>query len=654
MIIRQFIKSCKKCRLGFVMFMTLISLSISSFAQVNNIEVRMLGASGSESVSLQVGGTTVMSWTPTTALASYTASTSLTGEVRVAFTNDATGRDVRVDYIVVNGSIRQAEDQPTNTGSYSGTCGGGSYSEWLYCSGYISFGSVGSVVTSSRSSVASSITASSASSSACVSTAQKCNWYGTSYPLCVTTQSGWGWENQQSCISRTTCSGQPAPYGITGGSGSCPVSSVSSSSVIASSTPSSVSQTSSSRSSSSAPSSSSSSSTSASDPLMPTGKENSGSGCYVPELPSYASLPTNAALPNPFKFINGTTIATKYDWACRRAEVNKQAQVYELGEKPDRATANVNASATNTNIAVTVQDAGKTISFNASIQLPTTGTAPYPAMITMGGSSLNNTALLNRGVAIINFPNNDIAEQTDGSSRGKGKFYTLYGTGHGAGAMSAWAWGVSRLIDALEKTPAAKIDASHLGMTGCSRNGKGALIAGATDERIMLTIPQESGSGGSALWRVSDAQRSAGQNVQTLSEITGENVWFRSSFSQFNNTANKLPFDHHQILGMVAPRALLVIENTSMEWLGNVSTYTGAIAAREIWLALGIGDRMGVSQVGNHNHCAFPASQQPEVDAFVDKFLKGTGNGNTNVVKTDGSFNVDRARWINWTTPNLQ
>lgn len=91
-----------------------------------------------------------------------------------------------------------------------------------------------------------------------------------------------------------------------------------------------------------------------------------------------------------------------------------------------------------------------------------------------------------------------------------------------------------------------------------------------------------------------------------------------------------------------------------MEWLGNASTYTTSLAAREIWLALGVSDRMGVSQVGNHNHCAFPASQQPEVDAFVDKFLKGASSVNTNVVKTDGSFNVDRARWINWPTPNLR
>lgn len=57
------------------------------------------------------------------------------------------------------------------------------------------------------------ITSSSSSSSP---EGQICNWYGTLYPLCATTESGWGWENNQSCIASWTCSNQPAPYGIVG------------------------------------------------------------------------------------------------------------------------------------------------------------------------------------------------------------------------------------------------------------------------------------------------------------------------------------------------------------------------------------------------------------------------------------------------------
>ena len=197
-------------------------------------------------------------------------------------------------------------------------------------------------------------------------------------------------------------------------------------------------------------------------------------------------------------------------------------------------------------------------------------------------------------------------KQNSGSSRGIGKFYDMYGSGHSAGALMAWAWGVNRLIDAIEKTPACNIDPTRLGVTGCSRNGKGALCIGAFDERIKLTIPQESGSGGAASWRVSDWQVSQGQNVQTLCQIVNENVWFRANFNQFGSTATKLPFDHHAIEGLCAPRALLVIENSSMEWLGNVSTWTTGNVAHKIWEALGIPDKMGYSSVGHPVHCGFP------------------------------------------------
>ena len=62
--------------------------------------------------------------------------------------------------------------------------------------------------------------------------------------------------------------------------------------------------------------------------------------------------------------------------------------------------------------------------------------------------------------------------------------------------MTAWVWGVSRIIDALELSPHANINLNKLAVTGCSRDGKGALMAGAFETRIALTIPQESGSGG--------------------------------------------------------------------------------------------------------------------------------------------------------------
>ncbi|WP_039912364.1 cellulase family glycosylhydrolase [Cellvibrio mixtus] len=125
------------------------------------------------------------------------------------------------------------------------------------------FGATPSSSSSSRSSVApgsSSVPSSTpatssssirSSSSSVNNTGGTCNWYGNRYPICVSTPSGWGWENQQSCVGRTSCAALPAPFGIEGNTASSTPSTSSSSS----STP----ATSSSRSSVTPPSSSSSS-----------------------------------------------------------------------------------------------------------------------------------------------------------------------------------------------------------------------------------------------------------------------------------------------------------------------------------------------------------------------------------------------------------
>jgi arabinoxylan arabinofuranohydrolase len=110
----------------------------------STIVVRAHGTAGGESITLRVNNTNVATWTLSTSYQNYTASTNLTGGTTVAFTNDGTGRDVQVDYIIVNGETRQSENQTFNTGLYAnGRCGGGSNSEWMHCNGAIGYGDVG-------------------------------------------------------------------------------------------------------------------------------------------------------------------------------------------------------------------------------------------------------------------------------------------------------------------------------------------------------------------------------------------------------------------------------------------------------------------------------------------------------------------------------
>lgn len=107
----------------------------------DNVVVRARGASGQEQINLLVGGSVVANWTLSTNSQDYTYIGNATGDVIVEYTNDASGRDVILDYVTVNGENRQAEDMEYNTATYgNGECGGGSYSETMHCSGVIGFG----------------------------------------------------------------------------------------------------------------------------------------------------------------------------------------------------------------------------------------------------------------------------------------------------------------------------------------------------------------------------------------------------------------------------------------------------------------------------------------------------------------------------------
>ncbi|WP_438862392.1 glucuronyl esterase domain-containing protein [Neptunicella sp.] len=374
--------------------------------------------------------------------------------------------------------------------------------------------------------------------------------------------------------------------------------------------------------------------------------------CELSRFKPVEQLPEITELPDPFLQANGQPISHIDQWPCVRAHTRALFEQYELGEKPPKPQ-KVSGSLEGELLSVKASHLQQNIEFTAKVHYPTHGQAPYPVMISIGWYCLNKAALDNAGIAVIEFNNNELGEQKDTGSRGKGKFYQLYGSDNSASAMIAWSWGISRIIDVLAESGQTQIDAKHIGVTGCSRNGKGAIVAGAFDERISLTIAQESGSGGSASWRISDAQQAAGQNVQTQKQIVTENVWFRDNFKQFSGQTNKIPVDHHQLMGLIAPRGLLVIENTSMEWLGNASSFLTAKVAHSIWQALGVPQNMGVSQLGGHKHCQYPDAQLPELNAYLSRFLLDDKNADTSVLKTDGEFDTSAEKWMPWAVPEL-
>ncbi|KAI2622326.1 carbohydrate esterase family 15 protein [Hypoxylon sp. NC1633] len=370
--------------------------------------------------------------------------------------------------------------------------------------------------------------------------------------------------------------------------------------------------------------------------------ERQNTSCSI--LDTYPAV-NYAKLPDPFTYEDGTKVASKADWTCRQQQISKLLQQYELGAyppPPDKVEASL--SGTTMNVKVTVGT--KSVTISTSIKKPST--SPGAAIITIGGSSLPIPGT----VGTVGFNNDGFASQASGQSRGQGAFYTLFGNTHSAGALTAWAWGVDRVIDGLVQLGAAQtgIDPTKLGTTGCSRNGKGAFVVGALANRIALTLPQESGSGGSACWRISDDEHNKGKNIQTAGEIVGENVWFSQNLNQYTSKTSTMPEDHHMLAALVAPRGLLVFEN-DIDWLGPVSTTGCMKAGRLVYKGLGVPTNMGFSLVGGHSHCLFPSSQQPELTSYINYFLLGSATLPPEVEKSSATVSV--TDWAPWTVPAL-
>ena len=373
-------------------------------------------------------------------------------------------------------------------------------------------------------------------------------------------------------------------------------------------------------------------------------KECANDNFRVPEMPAIDKLPEITTLPDPFAWADGSGRSTDFkDWERHRFEIARQLQHYELGMKPVVSKDSIEATLINDTLRVVVHENGETLLLTAPIKYPE-GNGPFPAIIGIGRptGSLPVQLFDKRRIAQITFNFTQVMSHTQ--KRGNEPINRLYPDQTDMGAYCAWPWGISRLIDGLEKVgKKSRIDLSHLAVSGCSFAGKMALFAGAFDERIALTIAQEPGGGGVDSWRVSETLG----NVETLGRTSY--AWFLESMRQFaGKNVNRLPIDHHELAALIAPRALLVLGNTDYEWLAEESNYVSCQAARMVWKAFGIEDRMGFSIQGGHMHCMLPKSQYPEVEAFIDKFLLGKTDVDTFVTKADMFEDMDYLKWMPW------
>lgn len=378
--------------------------------------------------------------------------------------------------------------------------------------------------------------------------------------------------------------------------------------------------------------------------------EDTGEDCAVPALAEVNDLAPVATLPDPFLKLNGSRITTRAEWRCRRQEIKAQAEKYVYGEKPLPPDM-VSGTVSSTSITVNVTDGGASTSFTVNVELPATGTAPYPALISLGGAiGFSHSALVRaEGVAIISYDQYAIGAEAGTRGSKAGAFYDLYGAQRPTGLLAAWAWGASRIIDVIEQSDGTILKADALGVAGCSRLGKGAFAVGAFDERVALTIPFESGSGGIPIWR-----GLAEEGGQTAASAYGETYWLGDAFGSFTANVNLLPVDTHEVIAMIAPRGLLILDNPHIASLAPRSAHVAALAGAEVYAALGAAGNISYhSAVASGSHCAARAEHQEPLREHLRKFLLGTGN-QPNVLTAASATTGNLAEWRTWNTLSLQ
>jgi hypothetical protein len=164
-------------------------------------------------------------------------------------------------------------------------------------------------------------------------------------------------------------------------------------------------------------------------------------------------------------------------------------------------------------------------------------------------------------------------------------------------AMSAWAWGLSKMLDVMKTLPELK-DAKMI-LHGHSRMGKASLWAAANDNRFDAVIAIQSGEGGAALLR-----RNFGEGIEPITNRFPH--WFLPNFAQYAGKESTLPMDQHILLSLIAPRPLFVSSALDDKWADPKGEF---LSAKEAGIAYQLYGKKGISEenmpeteilVGNH------------------------------------------------------
>lgn len=370
-------------------------------------------------------------------------------------------------------------------------------------------------------------------------------------------------------------------------------------------------------------------------------QENTGAAYGAPVFPAYNELVSAPLLPDPFAWSDGRGYVQDFsEWARRRNEIRAEIEHYEIGYKPDKPD-RVSSSFDGSELTVEITHEGETMVLTSKVIVPE-GDGPFPVVIGMNFPTGSLPPELFEGVIQVAFMHNQVVTSSHQGQRDPdAAYFRLYPELEHVGYYSAWSWGISRLIDGIEQqADALNANTRKIAVTGCSYAGKMALFAGAFDERIALTIAQESGGGGVNAWRVAEV-------IGEVEKISNTNYsWFMPGLrTNFNGRVDLLPYDHHELMAMIVPRALLVLGNPDFKWLGDEAGYVASRAVEEVYKSFGIEDRFGFSFRKDHGHCQLPEDSYEEVGSFVKRFLFDDKDANTHV-RFHTFPGVDYGHWM--------
>ena len=190
-----------------------------------------------------------------------------------------------------------------------------------------------------------------------------------------------------------------------------------------------------------------------------------------------------------------------------------------------------------------------------------------------------------RGYAAVAFWNGDVARDDKVGCMTTGVFRAWCKAGERTptswGALSAWAWGASRVLNWLETIP--EIDSKQVAVVGHSRGGKTALLAGVTDMRFALACVNNSGCSGAKLNR---ANLPKSESIRVITKVFPH--WFCLDYAGCAGKESELDFDQHEMVALMAPRAVAIASASEDHWAGQYGEFCSAELASPVWNLYGL------------------------------------------------------------------